>query len=83
LKSSWLCVDGDLDESQFRSEAAALRATTGNAYDLNRYFCRQDELLRAGGKTYALTKGWVKEKLPLLKDLIDQSGKANIHFEEH
>lgn len=74
----WLCVDGDCSAEQFAQKASHLRRPSGGQYGLNRYFCKDHELFRADGNTYALSNQWVhetaeeaveriKEKYPALK----------------
>src|SRR5208283_2491820 len=43
------CLDGDLDTTEFRAAAD---------FDTRRWFCANDELVHAHGKTYAFSNQW-------------------------
>jgi len=49
-------VDGELDSTAFEIALAARLTEQGNKPDTHRYFIANDELIRANGKTYAVTK---------------------------
>jgi hypothetical protein len=64
----WLAVDGSLNASEFGVQAS--QVTT--SYDPRRWFCEDDELVHADGKTYAFSNqwggaGWLKA-MSLLKE---------------
>jgi hypothetical protein len=51
-------VDGDVDYEEFTRLATVDRAANGKRFDPIRFFCREDELLRFGGRTYAFSSQW-------------------------
>jgi hypothetical protein len=51
-------LDGNLDEAAFSKAMAAHLVEQGNRPDTHRYFIGDNELIRANGKTYAVTKMW-------------------------
>jgi hypothetical protein len=48
-------VDGDVNEDQFITAVSAKFELVGRTFDPRRYFTDDAELIRVGGKTYALT----------------------------
>ncbi|OJW24845.1 MAG: hypothetical protein BGO51_12200 [Rhodospirillales bacterium 69-11] len=54
----WYWVDGSVDSAEFKTLAATKAMTTGAAFDSRRWFCDDDELCRANGKTYAFSTQW-------------------------
>lgn len=49
-------LDGDLDAEGFEKALATIMSEQGNKPDTHRYFIGNDQLIRASGKTYAVTK---------------------------
>lgn len=66
----WRVVDGEVDAETFVREASTAASAGGPAFDPRRWFCDDDELLRHGGRTYALTKGWGHRFEQALHDLL-------------
>jgi hypothetical protein len=74
----WFFVDGAFDATQFITSAATKAAAAGTAFDSGRWFCADEELTRANGKTYAFSKHWGGDgwhrAMTLLKEKYDQFG---------
>jgi hypothetical protein len=56
--NAWYSVDGTVDALEFEHLASAKAASGGPRFDRRRWFCEDDELLQANGKTYAFSKMW-------------------------
>lgn len=76
--NAWYSVDGTVDASEFERLASEKAASGGPRFDRPRWFCEDDELLQANGKTYTFSKMWggknwhramnlLKEKYPQFK----------------
>jgi hypothetical protein len=87
-KRRWIKIPGELSEGEFRERAAELLAPSGVPYQLKRYFCKEDELFRVAGNTYALSNQWnhqivqeaatiVRDTFPELKLSFDKKQKEN------
>jgi len=57
-KNALYPVDGELDTAAFEKALASSLTEQGNKPDTHRYFIANDDLLRANGKTYAVSKMW-------------------------
>jgi hypothetical protein len=62
-KKRWIKAPGELSEADFRDQAAQLPSPSGASYQLKRYFCKEDELFRVAGNTYALSNQWNHESV--------------------
>ncbi|MGL4422428.1 MAG: hypothetical protein ACRCZF_17300 [Gemmataceae bacterium] len=51
-------VHGDVDREDFVRLATADRVANGKAFDPGRFFCRDEELMRVDGRTYAFSNQW-------------------------
>lgn len=67
----WRVVEGEVDSAEFVRQASAAAAAGGPAFESARWFCNDDELIRHGGKTYALTKMWGERFEEALQALFD------------
>ena len=67
----WREVEGEVDADEFKRQASAAAAAGGPAFHPRRWFCDDDELIRHGGKTYALTKMWGRRFQEALQGLLD------------
>lgn len=54
----WYMVEGSVDASDFERLAADKAAFSGPPFNRSRWFCGNDELIRANGKTYAFSNQW-------------------------
>jgi hypothetical protein len=77
-KRVWYTVDGTIDAAEFEKRASEKATAGGLSFDPPRWFCEDDELIHANGKTYAFSKMWggpswhkamdlLKEKYPQFK----------------
>ena len=77
-KRVWYSVDGVVDASEFERLASEKASSSGGSFDRRRWFCGDDELVQANGKTYAFSNQWggktwhramglIKEKYPQFK----------------
>jgi len=57
-KRALISVEGEVDHDDFVRLATAAREANGKRFDPIRFFCRDDELLRVGGRTYAFSSQW-------------------------
>ncbi|MHB1102646.1 MAG: hypothetical protein ACYC0C_07685 [Devosia sp.] len=53
-----ISVEGEVAYDNFVRLATAARAANGKRFDPIRFFCRDDELLHVGGRTYAFSSQW-------------------------
>ncbi len=74
----WYSVDGVVDASEFERLASEKASSSGGSFNRRRWFCGDDELVQANGKTYAFSNqrggktwhramGLIKEKYPQFK----------------
>ena len=56
--NAWYVVDGTLDAKAFEEAAERKSSSGGYSFDQPRWFCEDDELIHANGKTYAFSKMW-------------------------
>ena len=61
---------GHLNEETFANKLMALD-TGGKLPKTKRYFCKEDELFRCNGKTYAMTNQWGKSTLEAVNSLAE------------
>ncbi|HEY1932195.1 MAG TPA: hypothetical protein VGG99_09310 [Acetobacteraceae bacterium] len=54
----WFSVDGATDTLTFETLATTKALSRGVSFDRRRWFCDNDELCRANGKTYAFSNQW-------------------------
>ncbi len=74
----WLIVSGHQDEERLLSME---RDEASSKSDSGRFFTKDDELLRAGGKTYALTKMWGQQTLAEVDRIIGQFDMDHVSYE--
>lgn len=53
-----MSVEGEVEAEEFVRLAKAARASEGRGFRPGRYFCKEDELVRFDGRTYAFHKEW-------------------------
>jgi hypothetical protein len=51
-------IDGKADSAKFVEEVAAQAKQEDRSFEAKRYFCDQDDLICANGRTYAFTNQW-------------------------
>ena len=76
-KTIFLSVDGTLDADSFVRAAE----TQHGVSDSRRWFVEDDQLLRANGKTYALTSQWGKRTGEAAKKLMAKFSPADIELD--
>lgn len=77
----FLIVQGKYNvPAEFAEKASTLLTPNGRSYDLARFFVGSDELIIAGGNSYAISNQWSKEELPDLEKLIAKHSQAAISF---
>ena len=54
----WRSVDGEVDSETFLALATAGAQADGKSFEERRWFWDDDELIRTGGRTYALSNQW-------------------------
>jgi len=54
----WYSVDGEVDEATFVRLAEEASAAGGRKFARHRFYCGEEELVHANGRTYALTNQW-------------------------
>ena len=75
---NWLIVSGHQDEHGLLT---AERDDASSKSEVRRFFTKDDELLQAGGKTYAITKMWGQQTLAEVDRIIDQFGMDDISYQ--
>ena len=75
---SWLIVSGHQNEHGLLT---AERDHASSKSEASRFFTKDDELLQAGGKTYAITKMWGQQTLAEVDRIIDQFGMDDISYQ--
>jgi hypothetical protein len=76
-KSMFFGVDGKLISQEFIQKASSLQ---GRKFDMPRWFCDDEHLVYADGKTFALTKMWGNRWAEALRVLAKAFPDANIEF---
>lgn len=72
-KKLFQTVEGSVDAAAFAQQSPP--------FDSIRWFCEDDELFQADGKTYALTNQWGPRGEHAMQQLIEHFSPANISFE--
>jgi len=75
-------VDGELDAESFQKSFAAELIAQGNLPDIHRWFIAEDELIRANGKTFAVTKMWGTKTAESIDSLLERFPGHDISYEE-
>lgn len=68
----WYSVEGTLDAEQFLEMAHKKAEASGPTFDSSRWFCREEELIHANGKTYAFSNQWGGSKWYKAMDLLKE-----------
>lgn len=83
----WYSVDGEVGAEDFVVRAKAKADAGGPAFDHRRWFCEDEDLVRAGGATFAFSKMWggenwrvamtlMRDKYPMLDLAFTPTGKS-------
>jgi hypothetical protein len=54
----WYSVEGTVNATEFATLAAQKAVETGGNFNAGRWFCEDDELIHADGKTYTFSDQW-------------------------
>jgi len=63
-------VEGQHKSEAFVNQLKSLQDSGGRAFDPNRYFCSDEELILSEGNTSALTNQWGKRTAPMIQNII-------------
>ena len=74
-------AEGQLGSAEFVARVNADRAASGRRFDQRRWFCSDDELLHAGGRTYAVSNQWGARTEDMLRRLARSFPQARIEME--
>ncbi|MDE0433993.1 MAG: hypothetical protein OXH92_08275 [Bryobacterales bacterium] len=75
---SWLIVAGHQDEDGVLIMERDERSSKSNA---RRFFTKDDELFRSGGKTYAITKMWGEQTLTVVDRIVRQFNMDDVFYQ--
>lgn len=75
-------VEGQPDSSSFEKKLAAILREHGNQPDTYRFFIDADELIRANGRTYVVTKMWGMQTKRAMTMLLEKFPGHGISFKE-
>lgn len=76
----WWTVEGNVDSEQFASHADKDAQATGKGFDAGRWFCGNNELIHANGRTYALSSQWGKRWTEAMTLLAERFPDYEISF---
>ena len=76
----WLIVPGEHDEDSILIAAESERDEESSTSESHRYFTADDELIRAEGKTYAITKMWGTQTLREVDRIIEQFSLEDVSY---
>lgn len=71
-------VEGQRKSKEFVNQLKSLQDSGGRAFDPNRYFCSDEELILSEGNTYALTNQWGKRTANMIQNIISAFPETNI-----
>ena len=74
----WLIVSGDQDEENILKME---RDEGSSSQDGSRFFAKDDELFKTGGKTYAVTKMWGQKTLTEVDRIINEFSMEDVAYE--
>jgi hypothetical protein len=74
-------ADGDLDRSTFIERVSDQMKAKGRVFDPERYFCDTEDLMHAGGRTYAVTNQWGATTQETIDALLTAFGTQGITIE--
>lgn len=78
--ASWLItVDGTPSAAEFSAQAAELSTKFGK-YQLSRFFCNDEDLIRLDGKTFAITNQWSINHVPALLTIVESYPALKMSF---
>jgi len=76
--ASWLItVDDTLNAEDFSARAVSMKS---GRYRLSRFFCGEEDLIRIGGKTYAISNQWDMSNIPALQKITEAYPNLRANF---
>lgn len=78
---AWASVEGLRDSVGFADALVKQAEAGGPQLDPRRFFCADDEIFHANGRTYAFTKGWGTNTLPALEAMKAAFPKAVLQYQ--
>lgn len=81
-RNSLYPVDGELDSKVYEEALASLLTEQGNKPETNRFFIANEDLIRANGKTYAVTKMWGQRTTSAIDELLKHFPGHQISYKE-
>ena len=75
---NWLIFSGHQDEQSLPN---AERDSASSKSEASRFFTKEDELIRTGGKTYAVTKMWGQQTLGEINRIIRQLDMQDVTYQ--
>lgn len=81
-RNSLYSVDGELDSKVYEETLASLLIEQGNKPETNRFFITNEDLIRANGKTYAVTKMWGSRTASAVDALLKRFPRHQIFYKE-
>ena len=80
FNATWRVVEGDVDSDTFADSAASAASEGGPAFDPRRWFYGDDELIRAGGRTYAFSKMWGAKTESIVRQLLAKYSESDVEL---
>ncbi len=78
--SSWLItVEGTLNAVEFAERASQISTKFGK-YQLSRFFCNDEDLLRLDGKTFAISNQWSISDIPAFQAIAESYPDLRLSF---
>ncbi|HPF40202.1 MAG TPA: hypothetical protein P5081_04895 [Phycisphaerae bacterium] len=71
-------ADGELNSEQFIARATIDAKSIGKKFNARRWFCDDEELVHANGRTYALSSQWGKSTEDAIKVLAERYSEHRI-----
>lgn len=82
-RSFWFDVDGVVGEDEFCRLAAAESGGNGAAFVESRWCVGDDELIRAGGRTYALSRRWGRRTSEAIANILAAFPSHGVGCRDH
>ena len=81
-KGCWVSVDGELDRASFLDKAKEHRDVDSPGAKIRDFFTEEDELIKFGGKTFALRSNmWGPKTVSELNRIIEEFNLDDVRFE--
>jgi hypothetical protein len=73
-------ISGNLSGAEFRAAVAEMRTASGASYSSKRYYFDDGDLFVSDGKTWALSKHWTIDDIPLMDRLLASFPDVGISY---